>query len=239
MTTNYKSLLISTLISLGLASCATSVSSVKSVKEFTRPEINANATVELGETVLTKGKIMYKKGAELSEPATFRLLDAKIQVKPSKLELTNESKNLLGFKTTSFDDLEFSDILHKKNNNYGIIYANKSDLSVKSVAVFMVNDRPSNKIPVKSEKPLFLKEIEIVDVKENNFQQEFIYSGKSGNVVKFTYREFTNDMARPAFNQDVQYDLTESNEIGFKGARFLVLNATNTKLEYKLISAFK
>jgi hypothetical protein len=240
MTTNYKSLLISTLIYLGLASCATSVNSVSSVKVFTIPEINAYSTVELGETVLSKGKIMYKKGAELSEAITFRLLDAKVNVKPTKLELTNETKTLLGFKTTNFDDLEFSDILHKKNNNYGIIYANKSDLSVKSVAVFMVNDRPSNKIPAKLEKPVFLKEIELVDhAKADNFQQEFIYSGKAGNVLKFTYREFTNDMARPAFNQDVQYDLTESNEIGFKGARLLVLNATNTKLEYRLITAFK
>ena len=182
---------------------------------------------------------MYKKGAELEEPVTFRRLDAKINVRPCKLELITETNSLLGFKPINLDDLDFSDLLIKKANRNGIVYVNKSDLSVESAAVYLVEARPTGKISAKLEKPVFLKEIEIVDVKANNFQQEFIYSGKAGNVVKFTYREFTNDMARPAFNQDVQYDLTESNEIGFKGARILVLNATNTKLEYKLISAFK
>lgn len=238
MTTNYKSILFSALIYLGLTSCAKSVNSLNSVKEFILPEINASATVELGETVLSKGKIVYKKGAEIEEPATFRFLDAKIQVKPCKLELINETKNLFGFKTINRGDLEYSELLKKNDSHEGIIYAKKTDLSVQSASV-LIGGRPSPKYAVKLEKPLFLKEIEIIDMKANNFQQEFIYSGKAGNVIKFTYREFTNDMARPAFNQDVQYDLTESNEIGFKGARILVLNATNTKLEYKLISAFK
>jgi hypothetical protein len=239
MTTNYKSLLFSAFISLGLTSCAKSVNSINSIKEFTIPEINAIATVELGETVLSKGKITYKKGAELEELVTFRRLDAKINVKPCKLELITETNSLFGYKPINLDDLDFSDLLIKKANRNGIVYVNKSDLSVKSAAVYLVEARPTGKIAAKLEKPVFLKEIEIVDMKANNFQQEFIYGGKAGNVLKFTYREFANDMARPAFNQDVQYDLTESNEIGFKGARLLVLNATNTKLEYRLITAFK
>lgn len=73
---------------------------------------------------------------------------------------------------------------------------------------------------------------------EKCFKQQFLFNGKVNNSLKFTYREFINDMARPAFNQDLQYDLSESNIIGFKGLRIEVLKATNVNIEYKVLSSF-
>jgi hypothetical protein len=49
-----------------------------------------------------------------------------------------------------------------------------------------------------------------------NFVQELLYNGRAGDTVKFVYREFSNEMIRPAFTQDVQYDLSQSSEVGFK-----------------------
>ena len=69
-------------------------------------------------------------------------------------------------------------------------------------------------------------------------KQEFIYNGKSGNTLKFTYREYINDMARPAFSQELQYDSTEGSTIGFKGLRIEVIKTTNTEIVYKLAKAF-
>jgi hypothetical protein len=37
-------------------------------------------------------------------------------------------------------------------------------------------------------------------------------------------------MARPAFNNDVEYDLSESKLIGYKGAQFEVIEASNRAL---------
>lgn len=68
------------------------------------------------------------------------------------------------------------------------------------------------------------------------FQKDFIYNGRVGNSLKFTYREFIDDLARPAFTQDLQYDLTESDVIGFKDARIKITDATNTTLKYKVIN---
>ncbi|BCO30733.1 hypothetical protein TspCOW1_08360 [Thiohalobacter sp. COW1] len=73
---------------------------------------------------------------------------------------------------------------------------------------------------------------------QDNFIQELIYNGRVGNNLKFIYREFSNDTIRPAFSQDVQYDLNESNIIGFKGLRLKVINATNTEIEYILLNNF-
>ncbi len=73
---------------------------------------------------------------------------------------------------------------------------------------------------------------------KNNLKQEFIYNGKVNNAIKFTYREYVNDFARPAFTQDLQYDLNESNIIGFRGLRIEIIEAKNTIIKYKVLSNF-
>ena len=46
---------------------------------------------------------------------------------------------------------------------------------------------------------------------------------------------FSDDMARPAFTQDLTYDLADGDEIGFRGARIKVLKATNTAITYVVL----
>ena len=78
-----------------------------------------------------------------------------------------------------------------------------------------------------------------VDPDQMNLDQKFIYNGRVGDNLKFTYREFTvAGYARDAFTQDVQYDLKEDPIIGFKGARVEVIEATNREITYKVISYF-
>lgn len=72
-----------------------------------------------------------------------------------------------------------------------------------------------------------------------SFQQTLLYSGKVGNKINISYREFKNGMARQAFSHDVEYDLSSSNIVGYKGAQIEVLNATNSSITYKLIKNFK
>jgi len=72
----------------------------------------------------------------------------------------------------------------------------------------------------------------------NSFQQILIYSGKVGDKIKLGYREFSNNTARPAFNNDVEYDLSESRIIGYKRARIEVIEATNRYIKYKVIKNF-
>ena len=72
-----------------------------------------------------------------------------------------------------------------------------------------------------------------------SIDQRFIYNGRVGSFVKFTYREFSGaGYARDAFTQDVQYDLDEGNIVGFKGARLEIIEASNRSITYKLLSHF-
>jgi len=75
-------------------------------------------------------------------------------------------------------------------------------------------------------------------VTSNSFQQTLIYSGKVGNKINIGYRELSNNLARPAFNNDVEYDLNSSNTIGYKGSRLEIIEATNELIKYKVIRNF-
>lgn len=73
---------------------------------------------------------------------------------------------------------------------------------------------------------------------KNQFQQTLLYNGKIGNRIALGYREFSGDVARPAFSNEVSYDLSESATLGYKGARIEVIKATNTEITYKVVSGF-
>ncbi|MGO9014619.1 MAG: hypothetical protein ACLQF0_06530 [Dissulfurispiraceae bacterium] len=84
---------------------------------------------------------------------------------------------------------------------------------------------------------LFKREKKLM-VRADSFQQTLIYNGKVGNKINVAYREFSGNLALPAFNNTVEYDLSGSNIIGYKGARIEVIEATNEYIKYKVLSTF-
>ena len=50
--------------------------------------------------------------------------------------------------------------------------------------------------------------------------------------------EFTESLARASFQQEVQYDLDQSDIIGFKELRIKIIEATNQKIEYIILKNF-
>lgn len=70
---------------------------------------------------------------------------------------------------------------------------------------------------------------------EESFKRELVYGGVSENTITILYREFLDDMARPAFSQELKYDLSKGDVIGYRGARFQVLNVTNTTITFKTL----
>jgi hypothetical protein len=73
---------------------------------------------------------------------------------------------------------------------------------------------------------------------KSNFQQALLYTGKEGNVIKMTYREYSGNLSNLAFTVDVTYDLSESKTISFRGAKLEVIEATNTSIKYRVINNF-
>lgn len=67
-------------------------------------------------------------------------------------------------------------------------------------------------------------------------KRELIYLGGTGTAITLSYRESMRDMARPAFTQELKYDLSQSDIVGYKGARFQVLKADNVSIQYKVLN---
>ena len=86
--------------------------------------------------------------------------------------------------------------------------------------------------------PSGLEKFTKLDKLSDTYVQEFIYNGRLGNQVKFIYREFSGDYIRPAFTQEVQYDLSLSSEIGFRELRLHIEEASNTSITYRVITTF-
>jgi hypothetical protein len=106
----------------------------------------------------------------------------------------------------------------------------------KSIKVIMIE--PIGNAFYQPTKPITFEKTTYVDRSAPGFYQEIIYNGRAGDLVRFLYREFSNEVARPAFTQDVQYDLREGSTVGFKGARIEILEATNVSIKYRVMAHF-
>jgi len=66
-------------------------------------------------------------------------------------------------------------------------------------------------------------------------RKELIYSGKSGNTIEISYREFRGGLAAPAFYQNLKYDLLESKKITFQNFQIEIINAGNQSITYRIL----
>lgn len=83
-----------------------------------------------------------------------------------------------------------------------------------------------------------LEYFDAIDKSASYFEQELIYNGRIDDQIKFLYREFSNNSIRGAFTQNVQYDLNRSEEVGFKGARIKIEEASNEQITCYVLSSF-
>ena len=81
-----------------------------------------------------------------------------------------------------------------------------------------------------------VKSDQVVSTTKPTLRRELIYTGRNGPSVTLMYREFINDMARPAFTQVLQYDISTDPIIGYQGARFKVISANNVSITFDVIN---
>lgn len=63
---------------------------------------------------------------------------------------------------------------------------------------------------------------------------DFLYQGYARGILRFSYREFRDGLARPAFTQELTYEAESGGAavVGFRGMRIKVLKADNEKITY-------
>ena len=70
------------------------------------------------------------------------------------------------------------------------------------------------------------------------YQQVIEYNGKEGHVLNFTYREFLANRMRSPFTTNFKMDESDGDTISYKGATLKIIDATNQKIDYIILSNF-
>ena len=74
---------------------------------------------------------------------------------------------------------------------------------------------------------------------EDGFKYELLYQGVDGNVARIAYREYTDNLARPAFSQDLSYTLSDgTTSISFREVSITIQDANNNDITYTVESGF-
>lgn len=208
------------------------------------PKVDQVMTNNLGETLVARGVRTTGKALEISKVTKFNKQPGEKSLFMCGLSVAPSSQFYRGRWQT---DQEIADCYGPFN-----IQVTTADGAISGgcPGTYLVNDICQDKfsheffIPLGSYKALLEQDfgnisvVEKVVSSQTNFVQEFIYNGRSGNTVKFIYRELSDDMLRAAFSQEVQYDLSQSTEVGFKSLRIEVIEASNTSITYKMLSNF-
>ena len=182
----------------------------------TFPQVDSTSTVGIGEQMLTQGDAVTTDAIVLPKNAIF----GEITVEAGTYPLAAENEEYKQYQHVRL-------IKNGRQLNHGKLYIFKKVEEANNLCL-------SRKVCKVAEFSLG----KTTTYSRSSNQQTLIYSGKIGNRITLGYREFVNEIARPAFSNDVNYDLSESTTLGYKGARVQVISATNTEITYKVLAGF-
>lgn len=230
-----------TLISSVAAACVLLVGSASAAEtlKFTRlysaearaviPEPTATAQAEIGEVILYQGVQAVTPAIELEERLSMN--DGKISIGPGVLARIGEDGEGYIYRTNEFTTDPGRAVAMPRSAG---VYLPKG-ANGQPMALWMYTDTSAKAEPIAT--PKYRETVHRQLLKQAN--RRLIYTGLSGSTLKLNYMEFDGDMARPAFSQELSYDLSTSDEIGYKGARIKVIKATNTRLEYVVLEGMR
>lgn len=216
---------------LTLGGCATKPSWTSQVIHY--PELNVKSEAEVGQSMVSAARKKTLPAIAIDKDITHISEECKLTISAGVLPLYGSDKEGTFYGRQEHVALT---ILGKPNHAAGGVYV-PNDKS-KSTEIFCGNwNKPfSNKAKaVHSGIDFKLTTYGKEEWAKDSFKRELVYSGISQNTLSILYREFIDGTARPAFSQDLKYDLSQGNTIGYKGARFQVIKATNTSLQYKVL----
>ena len=196
------------------------------------PELNSPATVTVGSTMFSQYRYWSKTGYRLLAPLSVGLAlgsirtDAGDFVVPALAEgaglfyCTEKAAYvdpMLGpYKTACFLDKAGTGSFDLVKAAPGLVWFEK-----------------------KLESPIRYEQSELQVPRPDSKKFELLYQGLSTRTLRLSYREYMNDFARPAFFQDVSYEISEfPAEVTFRTVRISVLSADNSGISYKVLSGF-
>lgn len=229
-----KTILRICFITLTLAGCAsgpTLQTYYGEKKILTIPAINTDANAEIGQTIISK--------AYVTTTANIPAIIISSEV--------SDNVNGTGITTLRAGVIPLSAVdesgKYYRDSNATYTVTGGSSVRAGTTGIYVPNDKTQSAVMFHGygyfgKKPVVGIEYTTTTLENwdaDSYKRELVYSGVSQNTISILYREFKNEMARPAFSQELKYDLSQGNTIGYKGARFEIQKATNTEILYKVI----
>lgn len=227
MNMNFSKWIIAALGAFAATACVSpQYNYVAPTEQFSRPPLNEAVTVSVGEEMLSQGFLVFQEGIQIDQPAGI-----------SGYTLHGGFYPQVGQdEETTFHSFAFG-------NAPGEIGTLSQNIFVDPPQTLQAEQKGSQLCVVTilnarvcRERPF--ERTERVVANSASFQQTLLYSGRVGDKINISYREFSGSVARPAFSNDVEYDLGTSNEIAYRGARIEVIEATNSSITYRVLSNF-
>ena len=200
-------------------------------KTITSPEVGVISVGRLGDTLVSKAFAIFGPAYQIEKEA---------KIGSARTNELNNRMSLVGIPKEFLYDQTRDAFVTTKWPDEGLLCAGTLNVckEIETGKFVLATFNAYELLYVRDIEEGKVKEIEKVVVGPSNFKQELIYNGRVGDGLKFIYREFTENLARPSFTQSVQYDLSKSNIIGFKTVEIEIIDATNTDISYKVIKHF-
>ncbi len=190
------------------------------------PDLNRINTIEVGENMFSKSYLVYPNTYEVELLNNVQDRNDYVGYGAYK-KGTKGTLQKWGWEGKRLNTLcvgILSCLTDTKNNKYfdSFILRNKTLIKL---------EKPV-KYKIKSSSPFMIDE---------SFKYVVLYQGKNEKKIRLSFREFKDNLARPAFTQNIDYTLEKGKPtiIGFKGLRIEVLKATNIDITYKVLKDFK
>jgi hypothetical protein len=194
------------------------------------PPIGEERGSELGEALVQKGQVFTYDAMRLENRVTAGdgVLLKRLTLEPGILKATMRDKKRIYYSSANLVVYDAMLGTQMQLGGLAVSLTNEKDIRFHMNGSAVMRPKPE---------PILTK-TQVADTDRPSFRKELIYNGRTGNAVKFVYREQTSDVLRAPFSQDVQLDLSEGQTIAFKGVRIEIIEATNTKIRYRVLSSF-
>ena len=194
---------------------------------ISEPPLNTVVTAYVGDNMLSQGEYTEHDAIYLRQDVKVGMIGEYTCTRGHYLKKGEDTKSEFYLPAGGADSGQV--IVNPLADPFQVVRLDKKSGKLCCVSTFNMEDCTSKADYEK-------KKVSIIG--SDSFQQTLIYSGKVGDKINVGYREFSSNVARPAFNNEVEYDLYESKTIGYKGARIEVIEATNEYIKYKVVQNF-
>jgi hypothetical protein len=213
-------------------------------QEESYPEAGLVITKSLGDVLVRKGRIDVRKSLNISHQVQFNKGDGESSIWTCALTVEPQLIFIRGSYETEkvqaecYGSVNFRRTLADGSTNFNCPGAPlvAGDVCLRENGKIFLAFL-GNRVDLEQDFDLLQFE-EKASSGPNNYLEELVFNGLEGDKAVFVYKEYDGHATKPIYFQEFSSSLTEGSMLEFKNLKLEILEATDTKISYKLVSQF-